>query len=251
VTASVVLGQNGALGLGLALVATVGLVQGRALPTGIAIGLLLYKPTYALPLVGLLVLRRRWTELAIVAALAAGWYVAGVAAAGGDPAWPAVWLNGLGGYLDADFAGNADKAVSLPGLVGRLGLPAFVPLLVSAAIVVAAIPRLATAPILEAAVAASLVGVAASPHAWGYDAALVAPFLLWLLAGHGRLGEPVRTPFLVAVWAGSLLWLVSRQTVLSSVALIVIALLAVWFWGQRRPETTVSASVGPGQETRP
>jgi Glycosyltransferase family 87 len=231
VTASVVLGQNAAFGLLLATVAIAGLVRGNALATGLAIGLLLYKPTYALPLVGLLLLRRRWTELAIVAAAIPAWYLLGVAAAGGDPAWPAAWLAGLGDYLEADFAGNADKAVSLPGLVARLDVLPILPILVSAAIVLVSLPRLATAPILEAAVAACLVGVAASPHAWGYDAALVAPFLLWLIAGHGRLREPIRTPLIVAVYVGSLLWLVSRQTVVSAVALVVLVLFVAWVIG--------------------
>jgi hypothetical protein len=235
VTASVVLGQNAAFGLLLALLATAGLVRGNALATGLAIGLLLYKPTYALPLIALLVLRRRWSELAIVAVAALAWYLLGVAASGGDPAWPAVWLAGLGSYLDADFAGNADKAVSLPGLVARLGVPPVVPLLVAAAIVLVSLRRLATAPMLEAAVAACLVGVAASPHAWGYDAALVAPFLLWLLAGYGPLREPVRTPFVVAVYGGSLLWLLSRQTLISAVAVVVLALLITWLTGRAGP----------------
>ena len=102
VTASVVIGQNGPLGLLLALAAIDGLVaadrgavRGRW-QAGLAIGLLLFKPTWGLPLVGLLILRRRWAELGIVAVVAAGWYLAGVAAAAGDWWWPRDWLDGLG-----------------------------------------------------------------------------------------------------------------------------------------------------------
>ncbi len=230
VTASITLGQNGPLGLLLALVAVAGLVGHRPLATGLAVGLLLYKPTYAVPLIGLLVLRRRWTELAVVAVVGVGWYLAGVLAAGGDWVWPAAWLSGLGGYLDADFAGNADKAVSLPGLVARLGLPSAAPIVAAVVVVAASIPRLARAPILEAAVAACLIGVAVSPHAWGYDAALIVPFLLWLLAGHGPLAEPGRTRVIVAAYLVGPLWLVSPQTGVSAVAGIVLGLLAVWLW---------------------
>jgi hypothetical protein len=229
VTASLVLGQNGALGLALAMVATAGLVRGQVVPAGLAIGLLLFKPTYAAPLVGLLVLRRRWSELAIVVATAVGWYAVGVVAAGGDLTWPSAWWQGLAGYLDADFAGNADKAVSLPGLVARLPVPPILPIVVAAAVVLASLPRLVRAPMLEASVAACLVGVAASPHAWAYDAALAAPFVLWLISGRGPLSDRVRTPLIAAVYVASLLWLVSPQTVVSSVAIVVILLLAVWF----------------------
>ena len=244
VTASVVIGQNGPLGLLLGMFAVVGLVSGRAVPAGLAIGLLLYKPTYALPLIGLLVLRRRWTELAIVAAIGALWFVAGVAAAGGDWAWPVAWWNGVGAYLDSDFAGNADKAVSIPGLLARLDLPAVVPVLVGGLIVLAALPRLIRAPMLEAAVAASLIGVVSSAHAWGYDAAMAAPFVLWLIAGNGALREPFRTRFVVVAYLVSLSWLISRQTVVSGVVLVVIALVIVWFVGARRSGSDTPVSAG-------
>jgi hypothetical protein len=237
VTASIVLGQNGPLGLLLAIVAIGGIVGGRATPAGLAIGLLLYKPTFAAPLVGLLILRRR-AELGIVALVAISWYLAGVAASAGDWTWPVAWLNGLRGYLEADFAGNADKAISLPGLVARLpGVPTWLPLVVGAAVVALAIPRLVRAPMLEAASAASLIGVAASPHAWGYDAALVVPFLLWLLGDHGRaaLAEPWRTRLIVAAYVLAPLWLVSRQTIVSVLAVVVLAMAAAWLFSPPPP----------------
>lgn len=250
VTASVVIGQNAPLGLLLAMISIVGLVSGRALQAGLAIGLLLYKPTYALPLIGLLVLRRRWAELTIVAASAGLWFLAGVAAAGGDWAWPVAWWNGVGSYLESDFVGNADKAVSIPGLIARLDLPSAVPVAVGGLIVLAAIPRLIRAPMLEAAVAACLVGVVVSVHAWGYDAALAAPFVLWLIAGHGVLREPFRTRFLVAAYLVSLLWLVSRQTVISAVAVVVIALVGIWFRSPRWTTTTARPEMRPPTRNR-
>lgn len=229
VTASVTLGQNAPLGLLLAVMAIVGLVTGRPLLAGLAIGLLLYKPTFAIPLIGLLLLRRRWPELVVVALVGAAWYVAGVAAAAGDWLWLKPWLSGLTAYLDADFAGNADKAVSLPGLLARLGLPDLVPILAAALLVVVALPRLARAPMLEAASVACLLGVAVSPHAWGYDAALVMPYLLWILAGHGGLSLQNRTVVIVAAYVLGPFWLVSRQTVVSAVAIVVLGLVGVWF----------------------
>jgi hypothetical protein len=229
VTASLTLGQNAPLGLLLAVVAIVGVVTGRPLLAGLAVGLLLYKPTFAIPLIGLLLLRRRWRELVVVALIGAAWYVAGVVAAAGDWLWVKPWLSGLGAYLDADFAGNADKAVSLPGLLARLGLPDLVPILAAALLVVVALPRLARAPMIEAASVACLLGVAVSPHAWGYDASLAVPFLLWILAGHGGLSLQNRTVVIVAAYVLGPFWLVSRQTVVSAVAIVVLGLVGVWF----------------------
>jgi hypothetical protein len=243
VTASLVLGQNGPLGLLLAIVAIAGLVGRRPVLTGLAIGLLLYKPTYAAPLIGLLVLRRRWTELAIVAGGGAVWYLAGVLAAGGDWLWPSAWLSGLGGYLEADFIGNADKAVSVPGLIRRLTASDAIPTGVGLLLVAASIPRLVRAPMLEAGVAACLVGVAVSPHAWAYDAALVVPFLLWLLAGHGPLREPGRTRLLMAAYLIAPLWFVSLQTGISSVAFIVLGLLGTWLWMSWHREPSLTKAV--------
>jgi hypothetical protein len=228
VTASVVLGQNGPLGLMLAAIAIAGLSADRRIVTGVAVGLLLYKPTYAAPLLGLLLLRRRWTELGVAALVAAGWYAVSAVAAQ-DWAWPAPWLDGLRGYLADDFAGNADKSVSLPGLIARLPVPGWVPILAGAALVAAAVPRLLRAPMFEAAVVVCLLGVAVSPHAWGYDAALAVPFLLWVLSGRGPWSVPARGRGLVAVYLLGFTWLVSRQTVVSGVAIVVLGLVAVWF----------------------
>jgi hypothetical protein len=228
VTASVVLGQNGPLGLLLAALAIAGLATERPILTGLATGLLLYKPTYAAPLLGLLLLRRRWSALAIAIAVGEVWYVVDTAAADGEWGWPAAWIDGIRGYLVADFAGNADKAISIPGLVARLPVPEWLPVVAGALVVVAALPRLLRAPIADAAVGACLVGVAVSPHAWGYDAALAVPALIWLLAGYGPWSAATRRRALVVAYALGPLWLVSRQTVVSAVAFIVLGLLALW-----------------------
>jgi hypothetical protein len=233
VTASIVIGQNGPLGLMLVAVAIAALAADRATPTGVAIGALFFKPTWALPLAGLLVLRRRWAVLAILGIAIAVWYLLGVGAAAGDWGWPSAWLAGVTDYVAADNAGNADKAVSLPGLVARLPVPAWVPVVAGIVIVILAIPRLIRAPIVEAAAGACLVGVAASPHAWGYDAALVVPWLLWAMSANG-LAEPWKTRIVVAAYVAGPLWLVSRQTQVSVIAIVVIGLTVVWLSGRWR-----------------
>jgi hypothetical protein len=173
--------------------------------------------------------------VAVAALVAVLWYLAGVAAGAGDWAWPSTWLGAIRGYLDADFAGNADKAVSLPGLVARLPVPTWVPILAAALVVTAALPRLIRAPIVEAAIGACLVGVAVSPHAWGYDAVMVVPALVWLLAGGGPWSTRTRTALLVAAYALGPLWLVSRQTVVSGIALVVLGSVALWIVRSRTP----------------
>jgi hypothetical protein len=237
VTASIVIGQNGPLGLLLAMVAIAALAAGRTVAPGLAIGALLFKPTWGLPLVGLLLLRRRWATLATVGLVFVGWYTVGVLAAGGDAGWPATWLTGVSDYVAADYAANADKAVSFPGLVARLPVPPWVPIAAALVLMAIAIPRLIRAPIAEAGAGACLVGVAASPHAWGYDAALVVPWLLWAMSDHG-LAEPWRTRIIVIAYLFGPLWLVSRQTGISAIAIVALGLTFIWLSGRWRVDSS-------------
>ncbi len=231
-TASIVTGQNAPFALLLAMVAIWGLASGRPWVAGLAAGLLWYKPTLALGFVGLFLVRARWRELAVVLAAGGVAFLLSVAASGGDWGWLSVWLDGARTWLPADAARNADKAISLPGLIGRLPLPGGVatllPLAGGAALALAAVPGLRRAPIAEAAAAACLIGLAAGPRSWGYDAALVFPFMCWVLAG--GLSEPSRTRVIVAAYLGSLLWLFSWLTQLSAVAVVVLAAAAWWIW---------------------
>jgi hypothetical protein len=259
VTGAVVIGQNSPLGLLLALVAIEGLVgrgktrgggqreripgtlpSGRELlprrralsddvRAGLGSGLLLYKPTFGLPLVGLLVLRGRGRALALAGAVAVGWYATGIVASGGNVAWPGTWFATITGYIAADAGVNADKAVSVPGLISRLPLPSIAAVAAAILVAAAAIPRLIRAPLPEAAAGACLVGVAASPHAWSYDAALLLPIIWWSLAG--GIAEPWRTRLIVGAYVLAPFWLFSRQTIVSAVAVVVLGAAAIWIAG--------------------
>ncbi len=68
------LGQNTPLALLAICVAIWSLVNRREALLGLAVGLLLYKPSVALPFVLLLLVRSQWRALAVVAAAGAGWY---------------------------------------------------------------------------------------------------------------------------------------------------------------------------------
>jgi hypothetical protein len=196
-TNAIVLGQNAPLGLLLALATILGLARGSTLLTAVPLGLLMYKPTFALPLLGVVVLFGRWRALGIVALIAAGWYAASIAATGGDVRWPVAWLAMTAAYSAPDFAHNLDKAVSIPGLLHRVGIawgPIAVVIAVSAA---AAIVPLRRARVRDAASAACAIGLAISPHAWGYDATLLLP-LIFVAAS--SLREPTRTVLVAVVY---------------------------------------------------
>jgi hypothetical protein len=226
---AVAVGQNATLGLLLALLTVSGFVRGATLGTALPLGLLLYKPTYALPLLALLVVRPRPRALAVVALCGALWYVAGVAATAGDWHWPAEWLALLVRYSGADFAFNAVKATSVPALLLRASAPLWSIALVVAAMLAAVLCALRRVDALEAGSAACIAGVALSPHAWPYDAALAFPMiaLAWVrlprqprtvaviifaLAGPAVLFSALWgfNPEAVVVVGGTIAWLIVR-----------------------------------------
>ena len=169
---SAIYGQNAPLALFLSLVAIEGLRRDDDRLAGLGAGLLLYKPTLALPLLGLLVLRLRWRALLVVAGCAVAWYLASVAAAAGDWAWPRTWLSSLSGWYVHDTAHNVVRTVSMPGLLQGLGAPSIVAWALAVAMVGLAVPRLVRAPAVEAGAGAVLVGLAVSPHALNWEGAL-------------------------------------------------------------------------------
>jgi hypothetical protein len=236
--ASAIVGQNAALGLILSLIAIEGLRRGNDGLAGLGVGLLLYKPTLALPLIGLLVLRLRWRALLVVAGCAGAWYLAGVAGAAGDWSWPGRWLSYLGDYYEGDTTFNIVRMISTPGVLQGLGVPSVVALSVGAVMVVLAVPRLIRAPIVEAGAGAMLVGVAASPHALNYEGALILPALLWALGGSGTgIREPARTRLVVTACIIAPEYLCSETVGLSILAAIAFIGAVVWIFGLWRAET--------------
>jgi len=244
-TAPAIIGQNTPLALVLALWAIDGLRRDRPIEVGLATGLLMYKPTLALPLLGLLVLRLRWRDLAVAGGVVAVGYVASVAAAAGDWQWPVSWWNQLGPWLARDLVGNANKAVSLPGLLGRLpGVPEWLPYVFAAAIVLLSLRGLRRAPLAEAGAAACLLALAVGPRVWGYEAGLMLPILAWTVGG--GVAEPWRTRLIFVGVPMGLFWLVSVYTVVSGVALVVAVATAMWLWRWRPlgPNPTRAAAAG-------
>ena len=249
--ASAALGQNAVLALFLALVCAEALRRDDEVLAGLAAGLSLYKPTLAAPLLGLLLLRGRWRALAVAVVVAAGWFLAGVAATAGDWSWPVHWLDGLGGYYSLDTSGNASKAISLPGLLAGRGLAAAPALAVGAVIVAAALPRLFRAPPEAAAAGACAVGLAASPHSLNYEAALLLPIILWSVSEAG-LAEPWRTRLIVPAYFLGPTYLISPTIGFSGLAVVALASAAIWIAGfGGAPRQWALAGSGSGSLSSP
>jgi len=244
--ASVAFGQNGPLGLVFALLVIEGLRRDDDRLAGLGAGLLLYKPTLAVPLLVLMLLRRRWWGLTVAAAVAAGWYLLSVSATAGDWAWPATLLGGLGDWFRANISFNPAKSTSIPSVLIGYGVPWAVAWIMAAAVVLASLPRLLRAPLVEAAAGACLVGLLVSPHSLNYEATVMLPIVLWSLGGRGAgIAEPWRTRLVVACCVAGLLHLISTALGLSSVGVAAVAATAIWISGWQRcegPQCAAAAS---------
>jgi len=228
-------GQTAMLGLFLALVCIEGLRRDDDRLAGVAVGLLLFKPTLAAPLLGLMLLRRRWLGLAVAGGLAVAWFLASVAATAGDWGWLGRWLGDLATYYPIDSAANGDKAISLPGVLIGLGLGSAVAVGIGASLVVAALPRLLRAPLPEAAAGACLIGLVASPHSLNYEATMLLPALLWAAGGLGTgLLEPARTRIVVAAYLAVTTYWVTTPIGAGLVAVVVLAGSLFWITGYRQ-----------------
>jgi glycosyl transferase family 87 len=241
VYAAAIIGQNAPFGLLLAQLTIAGVARRSLALTALPLGLLLYKPTYALPLIAVLVLRARLREFGAVVVIGAGWYVVSAAATGGDWRWPAEWAALIARYAPGDLLVNAAFVVSLPALLARAGagVAAIAALVVLTAVAVAVALRRASA--VEAASAACLAGVALSPHALAYDAALALPMIAFTAS---RLAEPARTRLLLALFIVAPLFFVSPLLRFDPLALVVVGGTCAWLCVRLAPrKTAVSASV--------
>jgi hypothetical protein len=186
---SAVVGQTAAIWLLLIAVAVTA-AKGRApLMLGSAVGLLLLKPTFGVPFTLVLAVRREWKACAVVLCFAALWYVASVAATGGEWGWPAHYLAIIHALYKTDL-GALYNATALPAILVRLGVPASIALALAVLLFLGVLPRLARVDSVEALALTSLFAVALSAHVWMYDAAVILPALFYAMS---RLREPGRT----------------------------------------------------------
>jgi hypothetical protein len=245
--AAAAIGQNAPLGLLLAMIAIYGLRGDRQVVAGLAVGLMLYKPTLALPMFALLVIRRQWTALIVAMGVSVGWYLLGVAGSAGDWMWPRDWLITTGPFFAADTFQNVKQTIALPGLLMGHNVAPVIAYAAAAAVVVVALPRLLRAPIAEAGAAACLIGIVVSPHSLQYEAVMVLPLILWAAGGTGSgIAEPWRTRLLVAAYLAAQLYVLTPQVGVSIFAVITLSATAIWITGwQRQDAVTTLPLPGP------
>jgi hypothetical protein len=117
-------GQNVALSLLLIVGAWRALVADRAVLAGAVLGLMFYKPQFALPLIGLVFISGRYRVLIGAVGTAAAAYVASAVVAG--LAWPSDWWRQVTDFNSNDVDVNGDTALSFWGFFGGQGLGAAV-----------------------------------------------------------------------------------------------------------------------------
>ena len=222
-TIAICLGQNSPIALLLITAAIAAIVRRDRVLAGLSVGLLLYKPTDAVPLLLLFVIWKEWRSLGAVALCAAGWYALS-AGATNDWLWPVPYVHALAALYRSDVAMNSDFAISVPTMLARFGMPAALGWMIGAAILAASAPLLLRVSRLEAASIMPLIGLAASPHAWGYEAILALP-ALWLAAS--RLNV-VRATLIATAYAIAPIYVFSRELHFDALAIPVLGGAALW-----------------------
>lgn len=213
-----------------------GLARQREVLAGLGLALLLLKPQYGVPVMGLVFLARRWTAFGVaLAGTAVAWLVS-IALSG--PTWHADWYALVRNLSTVDTGSNLSNEVSILGLaevvLGAGSDVAFtIWLVLTAAIVVAVLWRLRQRPLLDpyalALVPPMLLLIA--PHALYYDAG-------FLLLSFGLLLPTVPSrhrPLLLAAWfVGGMAHLISDSLGVQPVALLVFATFG-WAWWASDP----------------
>jgi hypothetical protein len=86
-----------------------------------------------------------------------------------------------------------------------------------------------------------LAGLALSPHALAYDAALALPMIAYTAS---RLAEPDRTRMLLGVFAVAPLFFVAPLVRFDPLALVVIGGTCAWVWVRLVPRRATAVRAG-------
>jgi hypothetical protein len=238
--------QNTPVTLALLVLTWRALHEDREILAGAAAGLMLFKPQFGVPLLGLLLLRRRPRVLFGAGATAAALYLAGVALAGW--AWPAAWWEQIARFQATDQAVNAANSVGILGFLEAVlgvGSPvavwpgvALTATVAAFAIWVWATDRLD--PVRRWGLTA-IVLVVIPPHAMYYDAGLAGLALACLIERTGPAGA--RT--VCFLWLAAALGLTNKLLGFNLLLPVLVA-IAVALW--RAPAgADADAGTGPPQ----
>jgi hypothetical protein len=228
-TIAISLGQNSPIALFLTMLAIFAIAKRRDLLAGMATGLLLYKPNDAIPLLALFVILRQWRSLAIAGCAIPVWYLLSVGATG-DWTWPVPFGHMFAAWYHYDATIDAVFAISIPGILLSLGAPAPTAVLVGCILFLVTLPLLAGVSRTEAASVVPLIGIACSPHAYGYEAILALP-CFWLAASRLTVARSV------TIWIAYLtapIYVIARTVHFDILALAVIGFFVAWVYTRSR-----------------
>jgi hypothetical protein len=236
---AVTLGQNSAIVVLLVAASWRLARDGRDELAGLALGLLLFKPQYAVPLIGLYLVRGRWRLVGTSGLVAVGWWLAGVLMLG--TSWVGDWVSQVGDFNTLDAEINGANAISWLGMAEHvLGVSSTPALLVGGTLALATatwlvvVWRRSADDQLALPMAAASVGVLLiSPHAMFYDATL----LLLGVAALAAAGHSLSTRLLAIAWGLGAMHPLKEVAGITPVSLVVLGALAVvlhMWWRSRR-----------------
>lgn len=233
-------GQNAALSVLLLAAIWRLLHDDRELLAGLAVGLLIFRPQYAIPMLGLLVLAKHGRAVgSAVVTIACTW---AVTAAIRGANWLPAWWEQVGPFVERDAEVNAANSISALGFLqaawsaDSVGAEALGVAL--AGLVVLALMYLWLYPArfsLAQRMGAAAIGIILiSPHTMFYDASLV------LVAGAALLAESQAMPVRLVggVWALALSHLVADALGATPLAIVVGAVFIAWTWRLTHPTNT-------------
>lgn len=206
-------GQNTAVSLLLICGLAATLARGRNVAAGVFLGLLMFKPHFAVPFIGLIIIARRWTTAGIAMLITVLYCVAAMPFFGAD--WVQSWLMSIASYREMEGNVNGHNLISFLGVAEQLWGPGK-PL----AWMAAALPCLAVIGflcylfwskvrrgelVLESCAVAAAAVILISPHSQFYELGLVALPLILLVSRQKMDAAPVVIVIWVAAWIHALL----------------------------------------------
>jgi len=211
---------------------------------GVLLGLLLFKPQFALPLIGLHLLARRWRLCASAALTAFGCWALGAALLGFG--WLGNWFDSVRFFSDLDARVNRRNAVSFLGVAdtvfgvgdarGRV-VGGLLTLATAAALIALwrnHDRRMLCAPMIVAFPAIVLI----SPHAMFYDVGLlVLPLAAMLGARHVHVRQAA-----MVLWCAGVLDLAKHAIGLTPLFAVTVAVFVIALVNARRYEPLPGAA---------
>lgn len=225
-------GQNASLSVLLLAVIWRALHDDREWLAGLAIGLLIFRPQYAIPMLGLVGLSRHWRAVGTAIATIATTWIVTAAARGAD--WFGDWWEQIGPFVERDAEVNASNSISFLGflqaVVSADSLPAVAAGVALSGTVVLTLMYFWANPAkfsLAQRMGAAAIGVVLiSPHTMFYDSSLM------LIAGAALISESLTVPVraLLVVWVGALTHAFSGGLGATPLALVVAVTFVAWVW---------------------